>query len=333
MAILVIATVFVAVLLNALGCSSLLTLTSADRALTTSQADSSRKTLAPDTVWVTNPTSLEQMPHVGSTYRLIPGFYTGTQKTFCLHAGGGGSDDATAYLPAPFKGTRADLIYGVVARYHREPELVQVDVQLLLWGLLAGVPVSQMSPAVQGVATKLLTVGELARAEELPEKLGAIAFDEAMAAAPTELRSGLEVTHRLQDLLTQGTATYEEIQRIAVPPKSVPRSLGTWAWADGYWIRYFPESYSKTRLEVWVPQGPPVQVNLARLIAVPGQSFLQRLGIGPPVGGGDGRNPNNPFRDPRDWKRPKTAMTVSQREAGNTSTQRASFTRTTGRSR
>jgi len=85
-----------------------------------------------------------------------------------------------------------------------------------------------------------------------------------------------------------GSATYADLERIAVLGGSAPRGEGSQGvpsgrWSlhpDGYYIRYIPSSYSSTRVEIWVPQGSPTagkEYDPATHIAVPGNTSRQRL--------------------------------------------------------
>jgi hypothetical protein len=78
------------------------------------------------------------------------------------------------------------------------------------------------------------------------------------------------------------------MERVAVLSGAVPMGPGSQnvpsgRWSnhpDGYHIRYIPAAYSRTRVEIWVPQGSPAagkEFDPAAHIAVPGNTSRQRL--------------------------------------------------------
>jgi hypothetical protein len=64
-------------------------------------------------------------------------------------------------------------------------------------------------------------------------------------------------------------------------PGSIAVPTGRWSHhPDGYWIRYLPNSYSNTVVEIWAPEGSPAigkEFDPATHIAVPGNTSRQRL--------------------------------------------------------
>ena len=57
---------------------------------------------------------------------------------------------------------------------------------------------------------------------------------------------------------------------------------GRWSLhPDGYYVRYLPQGYSHTLVQIWVPQGAPAvgkEFDPATHVAVPGNTSRQRLG-------------------------------------------------------
>ena len=71
----------------------------------------------------------------------------------------------------------------------------------------------------------------------------------------------------MRSLLTQADTTYEELERVAVlhgdPPSHAEDRAVIWGrWSfhpDGYFIRYFPSSYTQTQIELYVPESIQVE--------------------------------------------------------------------------
>jgi hypothetical protein len=104
---------------------------------------------------------------------------------------------------------------------------------------------------------------------------------------PAPLRRIAEAEARMRSLLTSG-GSYADLERVAVLAGAAPMGPGSeevprgrWsAHPDGYYIRYLPESYTNTVVEIWVPQGSPAvgrEYDPATHIAVPGNTARQRL--------------------------------------------------------
>ena len=92
----------------------------------------------------------------------------------------------------------------------------------------------------------------------------------------------------MRELLTNPSASYSEIERVAVlhgesgvgvGSQNVP--AGRWSRTlEGYYIRYLPTGYSSTTEQLWVPDGSPAEgreYDPANGVAVPGNTAKQRL--------------------------------------------------------
>ena len=82
-----------------------------------------------------------------------------------------------------------------------------------------------------------------------------------------------------------GSALPQSRARVAgaagIGPGSQDVPSGRWSLhPDGYYIRYLPQSYSNTVVNIWVPQGSAAigkEYDPATHIAVPGNTSRQRL--------------------------------------------------------
>jgi hypothetical protein len=90
----------------------------------------------------------------------------------------------------------------------------------------------------------------------LPASLMAKAKDQLPPAA----QSIFEAENNIRQLAASGNASYEEMEKYAMlaglapqPDPEVPS--GIWSLhPDGYYIRFIPHGYSKTTVQIYVPQ-------------------------------------------------------------------------------
>jgi hypothetical protein len=262
-------------------------------AVTTSFADADTTVHLPDDFEPGSQRPLTAQPTgPDGAYLLQPGAYGATVQSFCLHAGTYGPSKGSGYLYAPLKGSRADIIRTILRGAPDHPDIAQSDVQRLLWAIEADMPVRDLPRATRRAAEALLGPQDIASlatndVHELVERA------RALAPVPPALSGWVDLHARLRTLISDPNAGFAEIERLAVrsgvPPRSgpvIPR--GRWsAHPSGAFVRYLPEGYSRTTIEVYVPQTSP-GVNSAVAfdprgdVAVPASTESQRLGISGP---------------------------------------------------
>lgn len=192
-----------------------------------------------------------------------PGLYALTVASYCLHAGEYGPSEGDGYAYAPLKGPQADIVQHVLQGSYMHPDIPQRDIQVLVWAILARTKISDMSQEKQKTAARLLTPKELF--ELNGGALGLVPQDErakAFERVPEQVRSVLEAEAQLREMLTQGQDNYEELEQVAVRAGVAPEgegsrrvSEGRWSYhSDGYFVRYFPESYPTTQIHLYVPE-------------------------------------------------------------------------------
>jgi hypothetical protein len=197
-------------------------------------------------------------------YKLRPGAYRYSAQTYCLHAGTHGPGRGEGYLYAPLQGQRAPIIRNLLRRSVQHPEIHQHDVQLLIWSILARTKPGDMRPELQRAAAQLLTPKEI---YELNGGALGIIPDEvkekAFAQAPESVRKVLEAENRIREMVTRVNATFDQVERVAVlagePPvepgdrTDLPRQR--WSYhPGGYFVRFDPHGYSRTNVDVYVPE-------------------------------------------------------------------------------
>lgn len=197
-------------------------------------------------------------------FMLGPGGYEGVLESYCLHAGMYAPGRGEGYLWAPVRGPLAPVVTRILTETAAHPKIEQADVQLLLWGLLARARISEMPGSVQRAARSLLTreqIRKLDRASLAP--IPAELADRAFGKLPPLVRRVLEAEGRIRDLFASGASEFEDFEAVAIlegePTEDeggplVPR--GRWSYRPGgFFVRYFPDGYSRTRTQVFVP-GP-----------------------------------------------------------------------------
>ena len=207
-------------------------------------------------------TVLPRTPNGG--FRLVhPGLFQLKAQSYCLHAGKYRPGGGDGYLYAPLEGPEAAIARKILQRSVSHPEIPQPGIQMLLWAVISRTKISDMSPGAQLTAAGLLTPEEILELNGgalglIPQVLR----EELFAGLPPLVRQTLEAEAQLRELLTSARATYEDLERVAVlvgdprPGKGsreVPR--GRWSYhPNGFFVRYLPRSYSRTRIQFYVPE-------------------------------------------------------------------------------
>lgn len=231
--------------------------------------------------------SLPRSPQGG--FVLAPGYYVMLAQSYCLHAGTYGPGGGDAYLYAPVKGSAKDAVTSILQNSVAHPEIEQRDIQLLLWAIVARAKFEDLDMRLKAVASKMLTKKQLAGLNR--SALGVLTSPQLASVTggmPGPLRTVVEAESRMRGLLTTPGSNYAEIERVAVIAGAAPRGPGSidvpasrWSLhPDGYWVRYKPNSYTNTWVEVWVAPGSKAvgkTYDPGTAIAVPVNTSRQRL--------------------------------------------------------
>jgi len=206
--------------------------------------------------------SLNRSPDGGLEF--YPGVYQFDVQSFCLKTATFGPREGSGegYLFAPIKGPRADIVSNIIIRSFDHPEIIQKDIQLLLWAIITYTKLSDMPRRKQSIAAQLLTPKELYQLNGkalglIPEKL----MDMAFKKLQPDVRETIKVNAQLRRMLTESSTTYEDLERTAVltgdPPQSEEDNFPQGRWSlrpDGIFIRYFPYNYKRMRVEIYYPE-------------------------------------------------------------------------------
>jgi len=233
---------------------------------------------------------MEQPRTEDGAFVLIPGLYEADFKTYCLQPGTPGPSANDAYFQAPLKGARKEIIQTILTNSRTASHLEQKNVQLLLWSVVSRSDFNKLSPPVQSTARQLLSP------KQVFELQGGVMGVVKTVARTLPSPGG---QHSIRQLFDMGISSYDAYERLAVvnTPSVMRRpdfKRDQWyKHREGYYVRYFPESYKQTRIQVYVPENVMdsaahdtedyVVFDPASWVVVPAYSNAQRLGIGGPV--------------------------------------------------
>lgn len=227
----------------------------------------------------------EQQRNTENNYILHSGFYELESMSFCLKAGTYGPSEGDGYLYAPVLGKKEEIVIAILKNFEAHPEIPQRDVQLLLWAIIAKTKFTKLANPLKITATKLLTAEQILDLNNgilgfIPEN----AVQKATNNAPQTIKTVIEIENKMRGMFESGLSTYEEFEELAILGGSAPETnnlikRGRWSLhPDGYYIRYFPNGYSKTRVQIYVPEDIDMVIyNGSDDIAVPANTGAQRL--------------------------------------------------------
>lgn len=218
---------------------------------------------------------------------LCPGYYEMTNKSYCLKAGTHGPSQGDGYMFAPVLGPKDNIVTSILKVSASKPQIPQRDVQVLLWAIIAKSKFKDMAGKLKLTASLLLTAQEI-----LELNGGAIGTlsDEALKREvidmPPAVQAVMKAENKIRNLVANGVDRYEDYEQWAVlagfAPVDRPDIVrGKWALhPDGYYVRYFPQGYQRTTVQVYVPNN----INTSNLvydavgdIACPANTGAQRL--------------------------------------------------------
>jgi hypothetical protein len=224
---------------------------------------------------------------------LSEGFYEADFKSYCLQPGTPDPSSRDAYLQAPLGTYRKDIVETILRNSLNRPDLEQRNIQLLLWSVVSGSDYNRLSSSVKASSRQLLSSKQVFALQG-----GVMGMVKTFAAAFPET-GGNNSFNDMRKLFELGTSSYEAYERIAVlrQPSVISHAdykKDQWNQLDGgYYVRYFPSSYQRIKIQVYVPSGSLdatgkiagnyLLFDPVTLMAIPANSNAQRLGIGAPV--------------------------------------------------
>jgi hypothetical protein len=237
------------------------------------------------------PQSMMDLPQTqDGGFVLKPGFYETEFKTYCLQPGTPDPRQGDAYLQGPVTGYRKDIVESILLNSRDKNDIQQKNIQLLLWSTVSGSDYNKLSSSVQADAARLLTP------KQIFELRGGVM---GLIKNVSQSTGILNANSDIKRLFESSINSYEAYENIAVrreQSKIIKKGVQYDQWykqKENYYIRYFPESYKKVRVQIYVPDslldadnklnGEYVVYDPTGQQAIPAFTNAQRLGIGAPV--------------------------------------------------
>lgn len=214
----------------------------------------------------------------GGGWRLRPGLYGGDIRSYCLHAGTYGPTRGDGYLYAPLKGKRRGVIQKILHNSAEHPDLPQHDIQSLIWAIESRSKFDTLPSDLQRTASTLLSPQDIlelngASLDYMTDEMKGQAFGKLSDS----VRPVYEAQNSLRGLFTSANVPFDQLERVAVltgnPPKDKnSRDIPGGRWSlhpGGYFVRYLPMTYSRTTLQLYVPERFAIKRDLkGRILSV-----------------------------------------------------------------
>ncbi|MFH1312290.1 MAG: hypothetical protein ABIJ00_03605 [Candidatus Eisenbacteria bacterium] len=232
-------------------------------------------------------------------FLILPGTYEFEAESYCLSAGTySPRSGGPGYLYSNLKGSCSSVVHNALMGAFMNPQVDQDSVQMLLWAIVSGTKLEDMSPQIQEIARALLPEEDLQKLSSgLFGFISDLMLQEALDKAPESVKRIIEAVQQLRDTLAEADPSeYNMLEEIAVLRGIEPKDLlvrevpeGRWTrLPEGYFIRILPGSYRSTRIELHVPESAMIIGNPRRRSpilglsgggGVPGNTGSQRLGF------------------------------------------------------
>ena len=248
-------------------------------------------------------------------YTLKTGFYSMNAQSFCLRGYSHGPSRGDGHLYAPLKGKKSELIKDIISKYSNKPHIPQRNVQVLLWAIIAGADMNELGTNYSQTLNELFTFDELLvyQGTDMLKGYADINFSklkqQALNSLSPEIKNLLNAETKIRELVYQNK-TFQEIEKVAIisgvaPKEDMIREVTKGRWSfhpNGYFIRFFPNGYPQTRVDIYVPHegeilfnnegkaiglsenyssSKEVIYNPSEMTAMPANRSSQRIGITP----------------------------------------------------
>jgi len=222
---------------------------------------------------------------------LKPGIYEAYVQSYTLEPGDVNATKAGGYYPAPIKGAKAKIVASLLKQIELHPDVPQNDVQFLLFAIVQGVDLEKMPPNVQQTAVRVLPKDIVAQMQAATQ---AKAFQQSLMNILNARAAKDKNAQANQQKMADFNKQLQQMQQQAAANSAfkaeaeaeAPVVRGTWAMMPGgFYVRYLPDGYVKTRLQLMVPDEAvaqaqsPLTFDPTQYLAVLGQAPSERLGI------------------------------------------------------
>lgn len=229
---------------------------------------------------------------------LRPGSYAYLAQSYCLGAGTRRPWQGDGYAYAPLKGPQADAIRSILRNSARFPEIPQTEIQMLLWRIISRGRWTSLPAEQKAIAARLLSPQQIAQLNgSALDLFPGDVLDRSLGEAVPAVARTLVAEAKMRELFASGEATYEEMEEAAVlpeEPEEAPGRIPPGRWSlhpDGYFIRYWPQSYFETIIQVQVPEAVKIETDSSgRILSItdPVQRRLLRIAY-------DDKVPGDPY--------------------------------------
>jgi hypothetical protein len=237
------------------------------------------------------PLSMMDLPQTqDGGFVLMPGFYEAEFKTYCLQPGTPDPREGDAYLQGQVTGYRKEIVESILLNSRNKYDIEQRNIQLLLWSTVSGSDYNKLSSSVKADAARLLTPKQI-----FELKGGVMGVIKNVSQSTGILNANSDI----KKLFETSIDSYDAYERIAVrreQSKVTKKGVKYDQWykqKENYYIRYFPVSYKKVRIQIYVPDSlldANNKLNNEYVVfdptgqeAIPAFTNAQRLGIGAPT--------------------------------------------------
>ena len=222
---------------------------------------------------------------------LKPGIYEVYAQSYTLDPGDANSTKAGGYFPAPIKGTKAKIVAALLKQVELHPDVAQADIQQLLFAIVQGTDLEKMPPTIQQTAVRVLPHNII---QQMQGATQAKALENSLMNMLNQRLSKNQAAQQQMNKISDAMKQVQQ-QTAGLAPSfkadaeaSEPVARGTWAgMPGGFYVRYLPDGYMKTRLQVMVPDEAiaqadpkaPLTFDPTQYLAVLGQAPSERIGI------------------------------------------------------
>lgn len=229
---------------------------------------------------------------------LRAGIFQTEVESFSLEPYDPGYPRPMAFFPAPIKGRTARVISDTLKYSELHPDVQQAWIQNFLGLTVFGKHLEEMPQPTQQAATKILPKETLAliHGASQAKKLGKILLSQigrqvgaSNPKAAQEINGAIDKEKKIDQavgITTTVGALKGNVASLGVAADSAPR--GSWAeMPGGFYVRYLPEGYARTKVQVIVPEAAmehvdpkaPLTFDPTQYLAVHVGTPAQRLGI------------------------------------------------------
>lgn len=227
------------------------------------------------------------------SFILKPGMFESYVQSYALDTSDTNVTKPAGYCPAPIKGTKAKIVTAVLKQIELHPDVAQAEVQALLFAIVQGVDLEKMPPNIQQTAVRVLPKDIVTQMQGATQ---AKQFQQSLMnilnARAAKDKNAQQNQQKLADFNKQLAQMQQQANENAAfnaqPDAAAPVLRGTWVqMPGGFYLRYLPDGYMKTRLQLMVPDTAvsdadaktPLTFDPTQFLAVLGGAPAERIGI------------------------------------------------------